>query len=269
MLFLLSAQPWSTLAAGNTYSCEAPLASALPRASFSSSSERSSSHGPGFASLNRRDGAGGWSPLVSNKYQWLQIDLGERMEVTAVATQGGYGSSDWVTSYLLMFSDGGRNWKQYRREESIWLLYLFIFGCVGSPVRARAFSSCGKRGPLFIAVRGPLFIAVRGPLTIAAPPAAGHRLQTRRLSSRGSRAQPLRGMRDPPRPGLKPASPASAGRLSTTAPPGKPSSFSISRTQSTVNKGKGKWTKVWREPEASSLESSASGTTQDTHLPAY
>ncbi|KAM4803281.1 contactin-associated protein-like 3 isoform X1 [Urocitellus parryii] len=42
------------------------------------------------------------------------------MEVTAVATQGGYGSSDWVTSYLLMFSDSGRNWKQYRREESIW-----------------------------------------------------------------------------------------------------------------------------------------------------
>ena len=64
-------------------------------------------------------GAGGWSPLVSNQYQWLQIDLGERMEVTAVATQGGYGSSDWVTSYLLMFSDGGRSWKQYQREESI------------------------------------------------------------------------------------------------------------------------------------------------------
>lgn len=64
-------------------------------------------------------GAGGWSPLVSDKYQWLQIDLGERMEVTAVATQGGYGSSDWVTGYVLMFSDGGRNWKQYRREESI------------------------------------------------------------------------------------------------------------------------------------------------------
>ena len=35
-------------------------------------------------------------------------------------------------------------------------IYFFIFGCVGSSVRARAFSSCGKRGPLFIAVRGPL-----------------------------------------------------------------------------------------------------------------
>ena len=67
-------------------------------------------------------------------------------------------------------------------------IYLFIFGCAGSSVRARAFSSCGKWGPLFIAVRGPLFIAVRGPFTIAAPPVAGHRLPTRRLSSCGSRA---------------------------------------------------------------------------------
>uniref|UniRef100_A0A2K5EW87 F5/8 type C domain-containing protein n=1 Tax=Aotus nancymaae TaxID=37293 RepID=A0A2K5EW87_AOTNA len=120
VLLLLPTQTWSPVGAGNPRDCDAPLASALPRSSFSSSSELSSSHGPGFSRLNRRDGAGGWTPLVSDKYQWLQIDLGERMEVTAVATQGGYGSSDWVTSYLLMFSDGGRNWKQYRREESIW-----------------------------------------------------------------------------------------------------------------------------------------------------
>ena len=103
-----------------------------------------------------------------------------------------------------------------------FFIYLFIFGCVGSSVRARAFSSCGKRGPLPIAVRGPLFIAVRGPFSIAAPPVAGHRLQTRRLSNCGSRAQPLRRTWDPPRPGLEPASPALAGRPSTTAPPGKP-----------------------------------------------
>uniref|UniRef100_A0A2K5IAF7 Contactin associated protein like 3 n=1 Tax=Colobus angolensis palliatus TaxID=336983 RepID=A0A2K5IAF7_COLAP len=120
VLLLLPTHTWSPVGAGRPPDCDAPLASALPRSSFSSSSELSSSHGPGFSRLNRRDGAGGWTPLVSNKYQWLQIDLGERMEVSAVATQGGYGSSDWVTSYLLMFSDGGRNWKQYRREESIW-----------------------------------------------------------------------------------------------------------------------------------------------------
>ena len=79
---------------------------------------------------------------------------------------------------------------------------------------ARAFSSSGERGPLFIAVRGPL--------TIAASLVAEHRLQTRMLSSCGSRTQLLRGMWDLPRPGLEPVSPALAGRLSTTAPPGKP-----------------------------------------------
>ena len=79
---------------------------------------------------------------------------------------------------------------------------------------ARAFSSCGKWGPLPTAVRRPLIIV--------ASPAAEHRLQTRRLSNCGSRAQSLRGMWDPPRPGLEPVSPAPAGRLSTTAPPGKP-----------------------------------------------
>ena len=78
----------------------------------------------------------------------------------------------------------------------------------------RAFSSCGKRGPFFIAVRGPL--------TIAASLVAEHRLQTRRLSSCGSRAQSLRGMWDLPGPGLEPVSPALAGGFSTAAPPGKP-----------------------------------------------
>ena len=39
------------------------------------------------------------------------------------------------------------------------LIYLFNFGCVGTLLRTRAFSSCGDRGLLFIAVHG-LLIAV-------------------------------------------------------------------------------------------------------------
>ena len=66
------------------------------------------------------------------------------------------------------------------------------------------------------------FFVVRGPLTVVASPVAEHRLRTHGLSGHGSRAQPLRGTWDPPGPGHKPASPASAGGLSTTAPPGKP-----------------------------------------------
>ncbi|XP_047446526.1 contactin-associated protein-like 4 isoform X2 [Mugil cephalus] len=99
--------------------CDTSLVSNLPPSSFRSSSQLSGSHAPGFAKLNRRDGAGGWSPLVSDRYQWLEVDLGERTKITAVATQGRYGSSDWLTSYLLMFSDTGHNWKQLRQEDSI------------------------------------------------------------------------------------------------------------------------------------------------------
>ena len=96
-----------------------------------------------------------------------------------------------------------------------FLLLINLFMAVlGLRFCVRAFSSCGKRGPLFIAVRGPL--------TVAASLVAEHRLQTRRLSNCGSRAQPLCGMWDLPRPGLELVSPALAGRFSTTAPPGKP-----------------------------------------------
>ena len=59
------------------------------------------------------------------------------------------------------------------------LIYLFL-AVLGLRFCARAFSSCSKQGPLFIAVRGPL--------TVVASPVAEHRLQTRRLSSCGSRA---------------------------------------------------------------------------------
>ena len=63
----------------------------------------------------------------------------------------------------------------------IIILYIYIFFAVsGLRFHARAFSSCGKRGPLFIAVRGPF--------TLAASLVVEHRLQTRRLSSCGSRA---------------------------------------------------------------------------------
>ena len=89
----------------------------------------------------------------------------------------------------------------------LWLCWVFVF-CV------RAFSSCGKRGSLFITVRRPLIIA--------ASLVAEHRLQMRRLSNCGSWAQLLHGMWDLPRPGLEPVAPALAGRFSTTAPPEKP-----------------------------------------------
>ena len=88
---------------------------------------------------------------------------------------------------------------------------------------------------IFVSVRGLSPVAASGGhsssqcvgLSLSRPLIAEHRLQMHRLSNCGSRAQLLRGMWDPPRPGLEPVSPALAGRLSTTEPPGKPCSVSF------------------------------------------
>uniref|UniRef100_A0A3P8QSK1 Contactin associated protein 2 n=1 Tax=Astatotilapia calliptera TaxID=8154 RepID=A0A3P8QSK1_ASTCA len=103
-----------------TQKCDEALASPLPHTAFTSSSVFSSGYAPGYAKLNRRGGAGGWSPLDSDHYQWLQVDLGSRKQVSAIATQGRYSSSDWTTQYRLLYSDTGRNWKPYHQDGNIW-----------------------------------------------------------------------------------------------------------------------------------------------------
>ena len=96
-----------------------------------------------------------------------------------------------------------------------YFIYLFL-GVLGLCFCARAFSSCSKRGPLFIAVCRPPTVAAS---------CCGAQAPDAQAQYCGSQAQLLRGMWDPPRPGLEPVSPALAGRFSTTAPPGKPYVF--------------------------------------------
>ena len=82
---------------------------------------------------------------------------------------------------------------------------------------------------------------------------AEHRLQTHRLSDCGSRAQPLRGMWDLPRPGLEPTSPALAGRFSTTVPPGKPSISFYSHSISLLLLSLGQPFKIYEYPLVGTL----------------
>ena len=123
-------------------------------------------------------------------------------------------SSHLVLGFCLLEDFFVETWGKLAGDVYLFI-YLFIFLAVlRLSFCARTFSSCGKRGPLFIVVHRPL--------TIAASFAAEHRLQTCTLSSCGTRAHLLRGMWDPHRPGLEPMFPALAGRFSTTVPPGKP-----------------------------------------------
>ncbi|EPQ05623.1 Contactin-associated protein-like 2, partial [Myotis brandtii] len=85
--------------------------------------------------------AGGWSPSDSDHYQWLQVDFGNRKQISAIATQGRYSSSDWVTQYRMLYSDTGRNWKPYHQDGNIWALSK---GHSTMVKRHRAVSKTGK-----------------------------------------------------------------------------------------------------------------------------
>ncbi|CAM9332329.1 unnamed protein product [Lampetra fluviatilis] len=108
-------------AKGYTEVCDGPFVGRLGADSFSASSDLSSSHAPNFARLNRREGAGGWSPGRVDRGPWLQLELPGRAEVTALATQGRYGSSDWVPRYLLLYGDSAGNWRQYQEDGNAWV----------------------------------------------------------------------------------------------------------------------------------------------------
>ena len=135
-------------------------------------------------------------------HQSLSIHLLMDTEVASISWQ-----------LMLLWTLGACTFFFFLRFTNYLFIYLFL-AVLGLRFCVRAFSSCGKWGPLLIAVHGPL--------TIAASLVAEYGLQTRRLSNCGSWAWLLRGMWDLPRPGLESVSPALAGRFSTTAPPGKP-----------------------------------------------
>uniref|UniRef100_A0A673GIY6 Contactin-associated protein-like 5 n=1 Tax=Sinocyclocheilus rhinocerous TaxID=307959 RepID=A0A673GIY6_9TELE len=93
-----------------------PLVTTLPPASFQNSSKLSDRRSPHYAKLNRREGGGGWSPNGEDQQPWLQLDLQDRLKVTSIATQGRWGSSDWVARYQLQYSDSGRTWRPHTHK---------------------------------------------------------------------------------------------------------------------------------------------------------
>ena len=108
-------------------------------------------------------------------------------------------------------------------------VFILFLTALGLRCCAQALSSCGERALLFVVVqqashRGGFPCCRAQALSTGASVVwhTGSVVVAHGLSSCGSRAQLLRGMWDLPGPGLKPVSPALAGGLLTTAPPGKP-----------------------------------------------
>ena len=105
------------------YRCSLPLgleSGQVPDAAFSASSMAGSKNGPERARLNGQ-GPGGWVAKENNGSQWLQIDLGELVRLTNVATQGRRDADHWVTQFSLSYSLDGKHWAEYK-ENSVTLV---------------------------------------------------------------------------------------------------------------------------------------------------
>ena len=122
------------------------------------------------------------------KQAWEKDEKRERFRVTTDSQQqmegkfslAGRGRTDFILECLLGEEGCAEFFVCIAFFKNFYLFIYLFMAVLGLRFCARTSSSCGKRGPLFIAVRGPLIIA--------ASLVADHGLQTRRLSSCGSRA---------------------------------------------------------------------------------
>lgn len=110
----------------SVYRCSLPLGlenGQVPDAAFSASSNPAN-HGPERARLNIHAASsktGAWSAKTNDVKQWLQIDFGELVRVTKVATQGRQDSDQWVTKFSLSYSMDGMHWAAYKENSVTWV----------------------------------------------------------------------------------------------------------------------------------------------------
>ncbi|CAG02805.1 unnamed protein product, partial [Tetraodon nigroviridis] len=90
--------------------CVDPLVSGLYASSFLASSRYNFLYSANFAKLY---GSSGWSPSPRDRQPWLQVDLGRKYRLRAIATQGTFNSYDWVTKYTLLYGDRPDAWTPY------------------------------------------------------------------------------------------------------------------------------------------------------------
>ncbi|XP_034948023.1 neurexin-4 isoform X2 [Chelonus insularis] len=64
-------------------------------------------------------GVSAWSALDSSYNQHLIADLGSRCEIRSIATRGRANTNEFVTEYIIEYSDDGQAWTSYESQEGV------------------------------------------------------------------------------------------------------------------------------------------------------
>ena len=94
----------------------------IPDAQITASTEYNAGHGASNGRLNFKAGrgkTGAWSALTNNVYQWLQVDLRAKTEVTAIKIQGRQDYDQWVKTFTISYSSDGSNFTPYQNGK-VW-----------------------------------------------------------------------------------------------------------------------------------------------------
>lgn len=97
----------------------------IPDVAFSASSILTRAHSPSRARLHiqvRNQQAAGWAPRLRDSTPWLQVDLGSRMIIAGIGTQGGryfwWSTGGWVRKFKVSFKISERGWQTYGKNTS-------------------------------------------------------------------------------------------------------------------------------------------------------
>ena len=97
----------------------------IPDMAFSSSSILTQANAPSRARLHLQIGkfqAAGWAPARGDNTPWLQVDLGNRMIIAGIGTQGGHyfwwSTGGWIQKFKVSFKSDGEEWQIYGQNTS-------------------------------------------------------------------------------------------------------------------------------------------------------
>ena len=86
----------------------------FPDSWMTASSQAKSRCRPANGRLNGMRGDGWCTGVKNSATDWLQVDMGTRIQVCAVATQGDVNGNEWTTVFKLSYSSDEKNWTTYK-----------------------------------------------------------------------------------------------------------------------------------------------------------
>lgn len=64
-------------------------------------------------------GDSAWSPVLNSYNQHLTTELGDRYEIRSIATRGRAHTNEYVTEYIIQYSEDGQAWASYESQDGV------------------------------------------------------------------------------------------------------------------------------------------------------